>query len=76
VFNCVADNGSTRCKLNAGGWPSYAQHTRRLTAPANPNGVAANGYTNLENWLQSMDLALQGVTADSSPASPAAFVVN
>ncbi len=76
VINCVSADGSARCSLNAGGWPYLGQHTRRLTLPSNPNGVASNGYTNLENWLHSMDLQLQGVTSSSSPASPAALSAN
>jgi len=75
IINCVSADGSARCSYNAGGWPYIGQHTRRLTLPSNPNGVASNGYTNLENWLHSMDLSTQGVTSSSSPASPAALSV-
>jgi hypothetical protein len=28
-----------------------AENTRVSTLPSSPNSVAANGYTNLENWL-------------------------
>jgi pectate lyase len=75
IINCVSADGSARCSYNAGGWPYIGQHTRRLTLPSNPNGVASNGYTNLENWLHSMDLSTQGVTSSSRPASPAALSV-
>ncbi|MBC8026530.1 MAG: hypothetical protein H7Y89_11085 [Steroidobacteraceae bacterium] len=75
VINCVASNGSTRCQRNAGGWPSYAQNTRRLTLPSNPNSTASNGYTNVENWLYSMDQSIQGVTQSNSPTSPPALSV-
>jgi hypothetical protein len=75
VINCVASNGTTRCNRNAGGWPSLAQNTRRLTLPSNPNTRASNGYTNLENWLHSMDLTLQGVTSTASPTSPPSLSV-
>jgi len=75
VINCVASNGTTRCNRNAGGWPSLAQNTRRLTLPSNPNSVASNDYTNLENWLHSMDLTLQGTTSSSSPTSPPSLSV-
>jgi hypothetical protein len=75
IINCVASNGTTRCNRNAGGWPSLAQNTRRLTLPTNPSGVASNDYTNLENWLHSMDLTLQGVTSTASPTSPPALSV-
>jgi hypothetical protein len=75
VINCVSSNGSTRCQLNAGGWPSYAQNTRRLTLPSNPNATASNGYTNVENWLHSMDQSIQGVTQTNSPTSPPALSV-
>jgi hypothetical protein len=75
VINCVAANGTTRCAKNAGGWPSYAQNRRALTLPANPNTVAANGYTNLENWLHAMDLNVAGVVAAQSPTAPPALSV-
>jgi hypothetical protein len=75
IINCVAANGTTRCNRNAGGWPWYGQHTRRLTLPAYPNTVRASGYTNLENWLQSMSLSIQGTTTSTSPAQPASAEV-
>jgi hypothetical protein len=75
IINCVAPNGSTRCKLNAGGWPYYSQNTRRLTLPANPNTMTSNGYTNLENWLHSLDQTVQGNYSTESPTSPPALSV-
>jgi len=75
IINCVAADGSSRCQKNAGGWPSYAQNRRSLTLPANQGTVTANGYTNLEVWLHSMDLAVAGVTSETSPASPATLSV-
>jgi hypothetical protein len=75
IINCVSSNGSSRCQKNAGGWPSYAQNTRRLTLPSSPNTVASNGYTNLENWLYSMDQSIQGITQANSPTSPPALSV-
>ena len=76
IINCVASNGSTRCAKNAGGWPTMSQNTRRLTLPSSPNSTASNGYTNLENWLHSMDENVQGVTSSLSPTAPAALSVN
>jgi hypothetical protein len=75
IINCVSNNGTARCYRNAGGWPYIAQHTRRLTLPSSPNSVASNGYTNLENWLHSLDQTLQGVTSSQSPTSPASLSV-
>jgi pectate lyase len=75
VINCVSSNGTTRCSKNAGGWPTVAQNTRRLTLPSSPNTVASNGYTNLENWLNSMDASLGGVIQSTSPTSPPAVSV-
>jgi hypothetical protein len=75
IINCVAPNGTTRCAKHAGGWPYYSQNTRRLTLPANPTTVASNGYTNLENWLHSLDMNVQGTTSAQSPASPATLAV-
>jgi hypothetical protein len=70
VINCVAANGTSRCQKNAGGWPSYAQNRRTLTLPSNPSGIAANGYSNLENWLHNLDLGVSGVPVTLSPTSP------
>lgn len=75
VINCVASNGTTRCNRNAGGWPWYGQHTRRLTTPSDPHTVTSNGYTRLENWLHSMDLTQQGITSSASPDEPATISV-
>jgi len=70
VINCVSPNGTTRCNRNAGGWPSYAQNRRALTLPTNQASIASNGYSNLENWLNSLDRSLGGVVQPSSPAAP------
>jgi pectate lyase len=75
VINCVAADGSERCKKNAGSYPYYAQNRRALTLPANQEKLASNGYTNLENWLHTLDLNVSGVTSASSPASPATLSV-
>ncbi|MEQ1579227.1 MAG: pectate lyase [Steroidobacteraceae bacterium] len=60
IINCVSADGSSRCAKNGGGWPVIAQKTRALTLPANPNAVAANGYTNLENWLHAYSDEVEG----------------
>jgi hypothetical protein len=75
IINCVSSNGSTRCKKNAGGWPSYAQNRRTLTLPSNHASIASNGYSNLENWLNNMDASLDGVVQAQSPAAPPALSV-
>jgi pectate lyase len=75
LINCVSANGSTRCAKNGGGWPSLAQNRRTLTLPANHSSIASNGYSNLENWLHSMDLSLAGVVQATSPTSPPALSV-
>jgi hypothetical protein len=76
IINCVANDGSSRCSRNAGGWPYLAPHTRKLTLPSNPGSVASNGYTNLENWLHSMADTAQGTTSPQSAAAPASMSVN
>jgi hypothetical protein len=75
IINCVSADGSTRCQKNARGWPSLSQNHRSLTLPSNPNGIGSNGYTNLENWLHSMDTTLQGTASATSPAAPASLSV-
>jgi hypothetical protein len=75
IINCVSPNGTTRCSKNAGGWPKYAQNRRSLSLPSNQSSIASNGYSNLENWLNSMDRSLNGQVQPGSPASPAALSV-
>jgi hypothetical protein len=76
IINCVTGDGSSRCSRNAGGWPYMAPHTRKLTLPANYNSKASNGYTNLENWLHSMDGTVKGTVSTSAAAAPATLSVD
>jgi pectate lyase len=69
IINCVAANGTSRCNLNAGGWPSLAENRRALTLPSNPNEVTASGYTNLEVWLQKMAAQVEG-RSGATPVAP------
>jgi hypothetical protein len=71
IINCVASNGSERCKLNAGGWPNLASNKRTLSLPADPNTVTSSGYTKLELWLQRMAADVEG----RSPTAPKAPVL-
>ena len=75
IINCVSADGTTRCEKNAGGWPTLAQNHRTLSLPANQASIASNGYSNLENWLNSMAHSLAGVVQAGSPASPPALSV-
>lgn len=43
-----------------GGYPTLAVNVRALTLPANPNVVTGSGYTNLEVWLQTYNVAVGG----------------
>src|SRR6187455_3596074 len=75
IINCVAPNGTTLCSKNAGGWPTYGKNNRKLSLPSNQSSIASNGYSNLENWLNSMDRSMNGAVQSTSPASPAALSV-
>jgi hypothetical protein len=76
IINCVSANGSSRCSKNGGGWPSMAENRRTLTLPSNHSSIASNGYSNLENWLNSMNRSMNDVFQDStSPASSPALSV-
>ena len=60
IINCVEDDGSSRCSLNAGGWPELATQTHRLDVPADPMGDDdGDGYTNLEGWLHTQAQLVQ-----------------
>jgi len=76
IINCVAPNGTARCEKNAGGWPTLAQNRRTLTLPANQSSIAVNGYSNLENWLNQLDLSIAGVVQSAGPDSPVALSVH
>jgi len=71
IINCVSPDGSARCSKNAGGWPTLAQNTRRLTLPASPNTVGSDGYTNLERWLHGMAAEVEGRSAKPLPPANA-----
>ncbi len=60
MVNCVGPNGTQDCEDNAGGWPVYAHNTRPLELPDDPNGIAASGYTNLEEWLHAYARDVEG----------------
>ena len=76
IINCVGSNGTTRCQKNGGGWPKLAVNRRTLTLPSNHTSIASNGYSNLENWLNSMDRSISNAVAvDSSPTSPPSLSV-
>ncbi len=60
IINCVSANGTARCNMNAGGWPTLAQNRRTLTLPSNPNTMTASGYTKLEVWLQQKAAEVEG----------------
>lgn len=52
IINCVAPDGTERCRKNAGGWPNYISQIRKLNIPQNPMGDDnGDGYTNLENYV-------------------------
>ncbi len=69
IINCVSPDGTTRCNKNAGGWPTLAQNRRTLSLPSDQASIAPNGYSNLENWLNSMDQSMDGVVQAASPTS-------
>jgi pectate lyase len=75
VINCVASNGTTRCSKNAGGWPTLAVNRRTLTLPSSHSSIASNGYSNLENWLNTMDRSINDGAQASSPSSSPALSV-
>jgi pectate lyase len=75
VVNCVSSNGSSRCSKNAGGWPSMPQNRRTLSLPSNQSRIASNGYSNLENWLHSLDESVAGVMSSNSPIAPVSLSV-
>jgi pectate lyase len=75
VINCVSSSSSSRCSKNAGGWPSVAQNRRTLSLPSNQSRIASNGYSNLENWLHSLDESVAGVLSSNSPIAPVSLSV-
>jgi pectate lyase len=71
IINCVSDDGSARCSKNAGGWPSLARNTRRLTLPDDPHqDDDGDGYTNVEEWLHAMAAEVEGRSGSEDPEPP------
>jgi hypothetical protein len=71
IINCVADDGSSKCAKNAGGWPLLAKNTRPLQVPSDPNGDDdGDGYTAMEEWLHDMAADVEG-RALAPPRPPA-----
>lgn len=71
IINCVADDGSSRCEKNAGGWPKFAENTRPLYVPSDPNGDDdGDGYTNMEEWLHDMAAEVEGRANAIVPDEP------
>jgi pectate lyase len=76
IINCVADNGTSRCRnRHAGSYPWISQNRRTLSLPSSQNKLASNGYTNLENWLHSLDQQIAGTVSTTSPISPSSLSV-
>jgi hypothetical protein len=74
IINCVAPNGTDRCKKNGGGWPVLPEIVRAISLPENPNSDDdGDGYTNLEEFLH--DMAAYVESADTPPKAPAEFGV-
>lgn len=70
IVNCVADDGTSRCAKNAGGWPNLTENVRPLQVPENPNGDDdGDGYTNLEEWLHAMAAEVEGMLFRPQPPS-------
>ncbi len=71
IINCVAADGTERCDKNGGGWPQYAENSRILVVPANPNGDDdSDGYTNVEEWLHEMAAGVEGPASSGTPSDP------
>ena len=70
IVNCVANDGTTRCQKNAGGWPNLTANTRALNVPSNPNDDGdGNGYTELEEWLHAKSAEVEGQASPELPLS-------
>jgi len=51
-------------QYDVGGWPTLAKNYRALTVPSNPHSDSdADGYTNLEEWLQAYSAEIETITS-------------
>ena len=72
IIDCVSSDGTTRCAMNGGGWPEYAQNYRRLDLPTDPH-VDGNGdgYSNIESFLHEMAAVVEGRSnSTTAPKAP------
>jgi len=60
IVNCVSDDGTERCRKNAGGWPGYPQASKTNILGTNPFADSdGDGYTNLEESIFVLTLPAQ-----------------
>ncbi|MGG1519351.1 cohesin domain-containing protein [Paenibacillus oryzisoli] len=73
VVNSVRDGAGNVIPLgDVGGWPVVAEHVRKLVIPKNPSADDnGNGYTNLEEWLQSYAAFVEGTGGEPPLIDPA-----
>jgi hypothetical protein len=66
IISCVSNDGTSKCAKNAGGWPVFAQNSRRLSVPSDPNGDDdRDGYNNMDEWLHAMAAEVEGRRSNS-----------
>jgi hypothetical protein len=63
IINSVAE---------AGGWPVVANNTRPLTVPSSTADDDGDGYTNLEEWLETMAAEVEGRVVNNPDSGPIA----
>lgn len=67
IINCVAPNGTDRCRKNAGGWPKLEENKRVLAIPEEAGtDDDGDGYTNVEEWLQQLAAEVEGKGSSGS----------
>jgi hypothetical protein len=73
IVSCVANDGTSKCARNAGGWPTFANNSRRLSVPKDPDGDSdRDGYTNMDEWLQAMAADVEGRRSGSRSGTASA----
>jgi hypothetical protein len=72
VVNSVKDEAGNVIPLgDVGGWPVVAEHHRELVIPKNPSADDdGDGYTNLEEWLESYAAFVEGRGPEPQPIPP------
>lgn len=62
IVNCVSQNSESRCDKNVGGYPNFAENSRKFDVPSDYDSIEENGYLKIENILFEYSRSLEVIS--------------